>query len=66
MSTLDPDPRTNDLESVVSTLTWNMSAWPGQMLDRVKDNANYTCRSTANPVGPGVSSTTFFTVECKL
>ncbi|XP_043230348.1 hemicentin-2-like isoform X2 [Amphibalanus amphitrite] len=62
-STLDPDPRTNDLESVVSTLTWNMSAWPGQMLDRVKDNANYTCRSTANPVGPGVSSTTFFTVE---
>ncbi|XP_043230345.1 hemicentin-1-like isoform X2 [Amphibalanus amphitrite] len=62
-STLDPDPRTNDLESVVSTLTWNMSAWPGQMLDRVKDNANYTCRSSSNVVGPGVSSTTFFTVE---
>ncbi|XP_037073327.1 titin-like [Pollicipes pollicipes] len=60
---LEPDPRTNDFESVVSTLTWNMTAWPNQTLDRVRDNANYTCRSTSNTVGPGVSSTTLFTVE---
>ncbi|XP_037073328.1 hemicentin-1-like [Pollicipes pollicipes] len=60
---LEPDPRTNDFESVVSTLTWNITAWPNQTLDRVRDNANYTCRSTSNTVGLGVSSTTLFTVE---
>ncbi|KAG8232214.1 hypothetical protein J437_LFUL010516, partial [Ladona fulva] len=59
-SILPPDPRTNDFESVVSTLLWNMSAWPNGKLDRVLDNANYTCESTANSVGPGVTSTTFF------
>lgn len=63
---MDVNTRLNDLESVVSTLSWNMSAWPDQMLDRMQDNANYTCRSTANSVGPGVSSTTVFTVECEL
>ncbi|XP_046400692.1 uncharacterized protein LOC124166984 isoform X2 [Ischnura elegans] len=62
-SELPPDPRTNDFKSVVSTLLWNMSAWPGGRLDRILDNANYTCESTANAVGPGVTSTTFFGVE---
>ncbi|XP_071450004.1 uncharacterized protein nrm [Hetaerina americana] len=62
-SELPPDPRTNDFKSVVSTLLWNMSAWPEGRLDRILDNANYTCESTANAVGPGVTSTTFFGVE---
>jgi len=55
----------SDFESVESTLTWLVSAWPGGKLDRVVDNANYTCRSTANAAGPGVESTTYFRVECE-
>lgn len=62
---LPPDSRTNDFESVVSTLSWDMSAWPNAQLDRIYDNANYTCESSGNEVGPGVKSTTFFGVECK-
>ncbi|KAL1124451.1 hypothetical protein AAG570_001077 [Ranatra chinensis] len=62
-SVLPPDPRTNDFESVVSTLVWNMTAWPGGRLDRIADNANYTCHSTGNAVGSGVKSTSFFGVE---
>ncbi|XP_075211629.1 neuromusculin isoform X3 [Lycorma delicatula] len=58
-----PDTRTNDFASVHSTLIWNMSAWPGNQLDRIHDNANYTCQSTGNAVGVGVKSTTFFAVE---
>lgn len=42
-----------------------MSAWPEEKLDVFKDNANYSCVSTHNSVGPGVRSTTFFGVECK-
>lgn len=44
---------------------WNMSAWPNEQLDRINDNANYTCQSSSNGVGPGVTSTTLFAVECK-
>ncbi len=55
----------NDFESVESVLTWHVSAWPGGKLDRVVDSANYTCQSTANSAGPGVTSTTLFKVECK-
>lgn len=62
---MPPDPAKSDFESVVSTLIWNMTAWPGGQLDRSVDNANYTCQSTANSVGAGVSSTTYFRVECK-
>lgn len=64
-STLPPDPTKSDFESVLSTLTWNMTAWPNGVLDRFTDNANYTCQSTSNSVGAGVSSTTYFRVECK-
>lgn len=59
------DPSTNDFNSIQSTLLWNMNAWPGGQLDRLYDNANYTCQSTGNTVGGGVRSTTFFGVECK-
>jgi hypothetical protein len=63
---MSPDVAKNDFESVVSTLEWNVGAWPEKRLDRVIDNANYTCRSTGNLVrGEGVSSTTYFRVECE-
>ena len=64
--TLPPDVPKSDFESVASTLTWNLSGWPGGQLDRVHDNANYTCQSTGNTVGSGVSSTTSFRVECNV
>ena len=62
-----PNVAKNDFESVVSRLEWNIENWPGRRLDRVIDNANYTCASTGNLVSSeGVSSTTYFRVECKL
>ena len=55
----------NDFESVISTLEFNIDNWPGKRLDRVIDNANYTCRSSGNLIkSEGVSSTTYFRVEC--
>ena len=61
-----PNVAKNDFESVVSRLEWNIENWPGRRLDRVIDNANYTCASTGNLVrAEGVSSTTYFRVECK-
>ncbi|XP_067007165.1 nephrin isoform X1 [Anabrus simplex] len=60
---LPPDTSSNDFQSIRSTLVWNMSAWPGGQLDRIHDNANYTCQSTSNSVGAGVKSTTIFGVE---
>ena len=62
---LPEDPMTNDFQSIVSTLTWNMSNWPSGQLDRLHDNANYSCHSTGNNIGIGVSSSTYFKVECK-
>lgn len=44
---------------------WNMSAWAGGVLSRAADTARYTCRSSRNPAGPPVNSTTKFAVECK-
>lgn len=41
-----------------------MTMWPGGVLDRNRDNANYTCQSSENGVGPGVTSLTVFGVEC--
>ncbi|XP_034251543.1 hemicentin-1 isoform X2 [Thrips palmi] len=60
---VDPDYNRGDFDSIRSTLIWNMAAWPNGQLDRVHDNANYTCQSSGNPVGNGVKSTTIFGVE---
>lgn len=60
-----PDMRTNDFESVQSTLVWNMDSWPNGQLDPNLDSANYTCHSSANEVGTGVKSTTNMNIECK-
>ncbi|XP_046675860.1 hemicentin-2-like isoform X7 [Homalodisca vitripennis] len=57
------NPTANIFESVRSTLIWNMAAWPGNQLDRMSDNANYSCHSSGNIVGSGVNSTTTFGVE---
>ncbi len=65
-SEVQADVAKNDFESVVSTLKWNIENWPERRLDRVIDNANYTCKSTGNLVrSEGVSSTTYFRVECE-
>ncbi|XP_044729273.1 hemicentin-1 [Chrysoperla carnea] len=55
--------RTNDFESIHSILVWNMTAWPNEQLDRLTDNANYTCKSKSNGVGEGVNLTIYFAVE---
>ncbi|CAG0881271.1 unnamed protein product [Darwinula stevensoni] len=57
---LPPDPATNDFESVLSTLSWNMNV---DIVGSRDQEANYTCRSTGNGIGPGVTSTTYFHVE---
>ena len=58
---------TGDFRSINSTLIFNIYKWrSGGRLDRVLDNANYTCQSTGNVVGrDGVKSTTYFRVECE-
>ena len=61
---LPSDPSTSDFESIHSTLKWNMTAWPGGRLDRIHDNASYTCESSDNPVGSGVKGSTILGVEC--
>ncbi|XP_068965915.1 hemicentin-1 isoform X2 [Bombus flavifrons] len=58
-----PDPRTNDFESIQSTLVWNLTAWPSGQLDRVEDNVRFTCESSSNSIGAGVKSSTHFHVE---
>ncbi|XP_023231939.1 titin-like isoform X2 [Centruroides sculpturatus] len=59
-----PEEEENDyFSSVISVLRWNMTAWPGGKLERERDSANYTCRSTDNEVGPEVESTMQFSVE---
>lgn len=62
-SVMEPDPSSGDLESVKSVVTWQMDRWPDGMLDRDQDNSNFTCTSTANTAGPGVTSHTYFRVE---
>lgn len=47
--------------SVASLLSWNMSHLPPASFDF----NSFTCQSTANDVGPGVSSTMLFRVECE-
>ncbi|GAB1861765.1 Hemicentin-1 isoform X3 [Camponotus japonicus] len=58
-----PDPRTNDFESIQSTLVWNLTVWPNGQLDRDEDNVKFTCKSSTNGIGPGVESSTHFHVE---
>ncbi|KAG1692976.1 Hemicentin-1 [Nymphon striatum] len=54
----------NYFQSVVSTLYWNMTAWPQGMLDEdLVDRSNFSCVSTRNAVGLAVSSQTMFRVE---
>ncbi|XP_031616824.1 hemicentin-1 isoform X2 [Contarinia nasturtii] len=60
---LPADKAIGDFESVLSTLHFNISAWPKQQLDIHQDNANYSCVSSANSEGPGVRSSTVFHVE---
>ncbi|XP_037293639.1 hemicentin-1 isoform X3 [Manduca sexta] len=60
---IEPQGNRNDFEATESTLHWNMSAWPGGVLDRAADTASYTCRSSRNLAGPPVNSTTQFAVE---
>lgn len=63
---LPADPTVGDFESILSTLHFNMSAWPGGKLDIDEDNANYSCVSSVNKKGPGIRGATEFHVECKL
>lgn len=63
-SFLPADRGIGDFESVLSTLHFNLTAWPTSQLDIHDDNANYSCVSTANSEGPGVRSSTHFHVEC--
>ncbi|KAH1018820.1 hypothetical protein HUJ05_006512 [Dendroctonus ponderosae] len=59
----DPDLQKNIFESIESTLIWNMTAWPGNKLNRTAPNSNYTCQSESNQIGPGVSSTIEIAVD---
>ncbi|XP_030767914.1 hemicentin-1 isoform X2 [Sitophilus oryzae] len=58
-----PDLQKNIFESIESTLIWNMTARPGQRLNRTDPNSNYTCQSESNQIGPGVSSTIEIAVD---
>lgn len=42
-----------------------MTAWPGEQLDRTAPNSYYKCQSSANGIGPGVSSVIEIAVNCK-
>lgn len=42
-----------------------MTKWPNNKFDIENDNANYSCVSTGNTVGPGIKSSTYFSIECK-
>ncbi|KAF7989584.1 hypothetical protein HCN44_008258 [Aphidius gifuensis] len=57
------DQGTSDFESIQSNLTWNLNTWTNGQLDRYKDNDNFTCESSGNGIGKGVTSTTHFQVE---
>ena len=58
-----PNYSKNDFESVKSMLVWNLENWPQGRLNRKEDNTNYSCKSSSNGVGQGVSSATHFRVE---
>jgi len=58
-----PNYSKNDFESVKSELIWKLENWNRGRLDRLQDNTHYSCKSSGNPVGEGVSSDTHFRVE---
>ncbi|XP_034655579.1 uncharacterized protein LOC117893187 isoform X8 [Drosophila subobscura] len=60
---MDASPATGDFESMLSVLHFNMSNWPNSKFDISADNANYTCVSTGNSVGPGIKSGTYLGIE---
>ncbi len=62
---VDADVAKNDFASLETTLIWRLDSWPEGRLERVVDDANYTCRSQDNAAGEGVESTTYFRVQCK-
>ncbi|XP_044272601.1 uncharacterized protein LOC123016327 [Tribolium madens] len=43
------DYKTNDFESIESTLVWNMTNWPGKQLDKTAPDSYYTCASYDPP-----------------
>ncbi|CAH1286565.1 unnamed protein product, partial [Diabrotica balteata] len=60
---LPPNQQMNDFESINSTLIWNMTAWPGGMLNKTAPNTNYTCQATSNKIGVGITSTAEIAVD---
>ncbi|XP_022255787.1 hemicentin-1-like [Limulus polyphemus] len=54
-----PDIERNTFKSVISVLSWNMSLLPSLSFDF----NNFTCKTTANKVGKGVSSSMIFRLE---
>ena len=58
-----PNYSKNDFESVKSVLAWNLENWPQGRLSRSEDNSNFTCKTSSNGIGPGVTSSTHFRVE---
>ncbi|XP_065226929.1 hemicentin-2 isoform X2 [Planococcus citri] len=57
------DQNRNDFPGVSSTLRLNIKAFPGGELIPNRDDAQYTCASTANDVGNGVESNIDFRVH---
>ncbi|XP_041564226.1 uncharacterized protein LOC108136874 isoform X9 [Drosophila elegans] len=60
---MESSPATGDFESMLSVLHFNISNWPLAKFDIEADNANYTCVSTGNTVGPSIRSRTYFGIE---
>ncbi|GIY71583.1 uncharacterized protein CDAR_442901 [Caerostris darwini] len=56
---LEADPRRDVLRSVVSSLSWSLSHLPASSFDF----STFACRSSANPLGPPVHSSTLFRIE---
>ena len=53
------DYTTNTLSHVESELVFNISDWEGGLVPE-RDTAQYSCTSSENKEGPGVSSSTLF------
>uniref|UniRef100_T1JN71 Ig-like domain-containing protein n=1 Tax=Strigamia maritima TaxID=126957 RepID=T1JN71_STRMM len=58
-----PDYKTNVVGSVISTLFFNLTAWPDGHLRKEVDDASYSCMSSSNGINRGVTSSTKFHVE---
>ena len=53
------DYTTNTLSHVESDLVFNISDWEGGLVPE-RDSAQYSCTSSENKEGPGVTSSTLF------